>query len=375
MNFSQTLEHQLVHGNSLKILQINTEKTWRGGERQTLLTMKGLLDAGVDVKLLCLADYPLARRAARDSMPLILMPGQKQALGYLIKKGRSYDLLHAQTSKAQSLAVMSRPFHGRKIVYTRRVDFRPNGLSTKLKYRLTDHLVAISPAISEILESFVPGKTIRIIPSCVDTSRNVRSASEKALNLKKNYPEHKIVATIAAMVNHKDPLTMVRAVYELKKLAEDAFIFIHFGLGELEVLVRAEINRLGLEKDYLLMGFEDDVESFFPIFDVFVMSSQEEGLGSSVLEAFRYRVPVVSTRAGGLERLVSGRGLVCNAQDNECLAAKINELLMSPERYRDMVQKAQDYVLVEHSLEKMTSDYIRVYEQMLKSDIRHLTSE
>jgi glycosyltransferase involved in cell wall biosynthesis len=337
--------------------------------------MKGLLDAHVDAHLLCLADYPLARKAALESMPLILLPGQKQALGYLIRNGRSFDLIHAQTGKAQSLAVMTRPFHGRKVMYTRRVDFSPSGLGAKLKYRFTDQLVAISPAISEILEPFLPGRTIRIIPSCVDTSRNACSASEKALNLKKNHPNRRIVATIAAMVPHKDPLTMVRTVYELKKLAGDGFIFIHFGLGELEGTVRSEINRLGLVNDYLLMGFDDDVESFFPIFDIFVMSSQEEGLGSSVLEAFRYRVPVVSTRAGGLEKLVSGRGLLCPVQDHSCLAGKINEMLMSPERYKDMVQNAQDYVLIEHSLEKMTSDYIRVYQQMLKSDFRNQTSD
>ncbi len=349
----------------MKILQINTEKTWRGGERQTLLTMKGLLKAGFHPHLLCLEDHPLAVRANHESMPLVTVRDQKQALVYLVKNGRSFDLLHAQTSKAQSLAVMSLPFHRRKVLYTRRVDFRPRGLASRLKYRLTNQIVAISPAIRDILESFLPGRNIKIIPSCIDTSRNTLPASENALELKNKYPDRKIVASIAALVPHKDPLTMVRTIYELKRLAGDAFIFIHFGRGELEEMVRSEVKRLGLEDHYLLMGFEDDVERFFPVFDVFVMSSREEGLGSSVLEAFRYKTPVVSTRAGGLEKLVSGRGLVCGVQDHECLAKKINELLVSRERFKDMVQKAHDYVLSRHSLEKITGDYTRVYEQML----------
>jgi len=337
--------------------------------------MKGLLDAGVDAHLLCLADHPLARRAALESMPMSLVPDQKQALGYLIKSGRFFDLIHTQTSRAQSLAVIALPFHRRKVLYTRRVDFRPRGLTSRLKYSLTSQIVAISPAIKDILESFQPGRTIKIISSCIDTSRTAFSTSEKALELKNKSQDRKIVASIAAMVPHKDPLTMVRTIYELKKMAGDAFIFIHFGRGELEDMVKSEVKRLGLEDHYLLMGFEDDVERFYPVFDVFVMSSQEEGLGSSVLEAFRYKTPVVSTRAGGLEKLVSGRGLVCNVQDHECLAEKINKLLVSPERYKDMVQKAHDYVLSEHSLEKMTSDYIRVYEQMLESDVRRPTSD
>ena len=45
----------------MHILQINTEKGWRGGERQTLLSMEGLRDAGVTVTLLCIKNRPLWR--------------------------------------------------------------------------------------------------------------------------------------------------------------------------------------------------------------------------------------------------------------------------------------------------------------------------
>ena len=350
---------------SLRILQINTEKTWRGGERQTLLTMKGLLGAGIKVRLLCLENHPLAVKAAQESIPMIMVRNQKHALMYLVKHGSAFDLIHAQTGKALSLAVIAKSFHRRKVLYTRRVDFRPRGAVAKLKYRLTDQIVAISPAIKDILQAFMPSGDIEVIPSCIDTSREALPAKEKALEFKEKFRPRKIIGTIAAMVPHKDPLTMVRAVSELNRLSPVKFVFLHFGTGELEERVKAEVRRLGLEDKYLFMGFKEDVETFYPIFDVFVMSSQEEGLGSSVLEAFRYKVPVVSTRAGGLEKLVSGRGLLCPVNDHVCLARNISRLLSSPEQFRQMVQKAHDYVLDRHSLERMTRDYIRVYERML----------
>ncbi len=349
----------------IKILQINTEKTWRGGERQTLLTMKGLLHQGQKPRLLCLEKHPLARKAASESIPVALVKNQKQALRYLARHGSSFDLIHAQTGKAQSLAVIARSFHRRKIVYTRRVDFKPQGLAAKLKYRLTDRTIAISPAIGKILESFLPSTRVEVIPSCIDTSRETLPPSAKALDLRKKHPAQRIVGTIAAMVPHKDPLTMVRTIKELSRLAPEEFVFVHFGGGEMENTVKSEVKRLGLEDTYLFMGFEENVENFYPVFDIFVMSSREEGLGSSVLEAFRYKVPVVSTTAGGLEKLVSGRGLLCPVHDHECLAAKISELLNSPEKYRDLTRRAHDHVLEEHSLEKMTRDYIRVYETLL----------
>ncbi|MFO7728626.1 MAG: glycosyltransferase family 4 protein [Desulfonatronovibrio sp.] len=349
----------------MKILQINTEKTWRGGERQSLLTMKGLLHQGLQPRLLCLENYPLARKAAGQSIPVALVKNQKQALRYLIKHGSSFDLIHAQTGKAQSLAVIARAFHRRKIIYTRRVDFKPQGLAAKFKYRLTDRTIAISPAIKNILESFPAPGSVAVIPSCIDTSRETLTPSAKALDLQNKYPGRKIVGTIAAMVPHKDPLTMVRTIRELNRLSPEKFIFVHFGHGEMENMVKSEVKRLELEDTYLFMGFEDNVESFYPVLDIFVMSSQEEGLGSSVLEAFRYKVPVVSTSAGGLEELVSGRGLTCPVHDYKCLAAGIGELLAAPEKFRGMVQNAYEYVLNHHSLERMTQDYIRVYQDLL----------
>ncbi|MFW5731050.1 MAG: glycosyltransferase family 4 protein [Desulfonatronovibrionaceae bacterium] len=351
----------------MKILQINTEKTWRGGERQTFLTALGLMQAGHQVAVLCLKGRPLHKICLQHSIQVLPAAGQKNAFGCLLRHGQSFDILHAQTGKGQSLAVASRPWHCRPVIYTRRVDFRPKGTAARIKYRLTTEVAAISPAIRDIIAPLAQGKTIPVIPSCIDTSRPVLKPCPRALALRQKYSRQAIIATTAALVPHKDPLTMVRAIYALKKISPDQFIFLHFGQGRLLESVRQEINRLDLDREYLLMGFDPEVERWFPVFDIFAMSSSEEGLGSSVLEAFRYKIPVVSTDAGGLRDLVSGRGLLCPAGHHECLAAKLKQLLNEPEQHQDMVSRAYDHVLNMHSLEKMTSDYILVYQNLLET--------
>ena len=350
---------------ALKILQINTEKGWRGGERQTLFTMKGLARAGQDVRLVCLRDSPLARRARAESLAVSEVKTQAGALRFLATQGRDFDILHAQTGRGQSLAVMTRPLHGRRIVYTRRVDFVPRGTLSLLKYHYTHQTVAISQAIKDILEGTLPGRQVEVIPSCLDTTVSLRSPSAEALSLKKRLTPGKIIACAAALVPHKDPLTLVRAAARLRDESDLDFVIVHFGRGPMKAEVRREISRLGLKRSYLLMGFEQDLESFFPVFDLFVMSSQEEGLGSSVLDAFRYRVPVVSTDAGGLKDLVSGRGLICPVGDPVCLARSMARVLRSPEAFQDMTSKARAYVVREHSLEEMTRRYIRLYREVL----------
>ncbi|WP_045217441.1 glycosyltransferase family 4 protein [Desulfonatronovibrio magnus] len=355
----------------MDILQINTEKTWRGGERQTFFLMKGLMKAGLHVKLLCLKGRPLEQICLKHSLPVISVNDQKHAFRYLLKYGGNYDLLHAQTGKGQSLAIMAKPLHRCPVVYTRRVDFRPSNILSKLKYRFTDQVVAISPAIKNILSNVMPLEDIAVIPSCIDTSRESLEPSAKALSVRAKLPDCKIFGTIAALVPHKDPLTMVKAVDKLSGISDKKFVFLHFGQGELEAEVKEEINRRGLDDIYLLMGFDEEVERFYPIMDGFVMSSREEGLGSSVLDAFRYKVPVAATDAGGLRFLVTTRGLVSSAENPEKLAENMKFLLESSQKVQEMVARAHEYVLLEHGLDSMINDYLKIYEKVLRMPIDH----
>ena len=91
----------------MRVLQINTERTWRGGERQTIYSIEGLLASGVEVGLLCRDHFPLHRRARE--LPITCHPVQSTAQGIEVASlaGRNYDIVHAQSAKGQSIAVLS----------------------------------------------------------------------------------------------------------------------------------------------------------------------------------------------------------------------------------------------------------------------------
>jgi len=347
----------------MHILEINTEKTWRGGEKQTLLTCRGLARAEMHVDLLCLEGFPLADKARRAGITVHAQSGQPGAVRFLLAHGRNYDLIHVQTARAQNWAVLTKPVHGRPVVCTRRVDFVPRGRLTLAKYRATDRVVAISGAISAVLGRFgIPD--VPVIPSCIDLERTPEpSVSWEELCTKHQVRGPKIIGTIAALVPHKDPLSMVRAVAHLSELRND-FTFVHFGDGELRETVEQEILRLGLDSIYRLTGFQDNAEALLPRFDLFAMSSCEEGLGSTVLEAFRHRIPVAATTAGGLAELVAGRGLNSPVGDPEQLAENMHRLLDDPDLAEALANRAHEYVLSEHSLKKMTRAYLELFSSM-----------
>lgn len=347
----------------MKILQINTEKTWRGGERQTLYNIQGFLQQGHEVALLCRKNFPLHQKAKELDIPIHAVSNGLQATLYLIKHARYADVMHAQTSSGQLYSVASSLFHKTPVVYTRRVDFVPQSFFTKLKYTRTHKLVAISSAVKNILENFGL-RNISVIPD-IAVAKTLNEERAKKLIHFKGWHNKKIVATIAALVPHKDPITMVRAIYYLSQIRDD-FMFLHFGEGVLQHEVEKEIARLNVSRWYHLMGHIDEVEDFFSVFDVFVMSSQEEGLGSSVLDAFLYKVPVVATNAGGLKEVVTGNGLLCDVKDAQALALSINEVLNDADLRKDITDAAYQNVIHYYALETVTKQYQEVFKEVIK---------
>lgn len=346
----------------MHILHVNTEKGWRGGERQTLLSMEGLRRAGVDATLLCLRGRPLHRRVAEAGFPVVAVGSQLSAAMHLLLSRHHYSVIHAQSSRAFGIAAAASLVCRTPVVYTRRVDFSPKGVLTRWKYGRASALVAISGAIRDILQNAGMGSATVI--SSIVTERQPDIRRSEALRKRMELGERAVVGIVAAMVGHKDPLTAIRAAARVHVHFPEV-VFLHFGDGPLRNEVEHESERLGMRGVYLLAGYQTRVEDFFPLFSCFVMSSQKEGLGSSVLDAFKYGVPVASTTAGGLAELVEERGLTCAPRDPAALAENIIRLLTDRKLAGRLKKKAFDYVVTYHSCTYLTGKYIELYRRII----------
>lgn len=350
---------------ALRILQINTERGWRGGERQTLLTAVGLRARGHHVELLLRAGSALAERAHALGL-VVYTAGGGFAFGvWLALHGRRYDVLHAQTAKVVAWAVAFAPLHGRPLVFSRRTSFPMEAgvWLTRLKWRRVSQMVAISEAAAQAPRSL--GVTTQVIPSAVlpiaaDASRIKGFLKHRALE------GRRLVGTAAALSVEKDPVTLVRAAARVCAQFQDV-VFVHWGAaGAASHATQQTIAELGLQDRYLLLGFEPEVEQLFAALSVFVMASRFEALGSSVLDAMLQNVPVVSTNAGGLKETVcEGRGLVCAPGDADAMAAHIVFMLAQPEQARAMVDVACAAVRSEYAVDSMVDRYIEVYRGVL----------
>ncbi len=350
----------------MKILVLNTERSWRGGERQTLYQLEGYREAGLDASLLCLAGSPLQKRGRELGLSVLTVPSQLTALSFLAIRGRLFDIIHAETGRTQSMAVVTKFLHHCPVVYTRRVDFVPNGIFTLWKYRKTDRLIAISHAIAMILREKDLGK-VDVIPSVV---RPYKQNRERIAELKKQYAPNgeTIIGTVSALVEHKDPLTMVRAFKEVHN-KRDNKVFLHFGEGSLRKKVESLVMELDLESVYHLPGHVDDIEEILPLLEVFTMSSQEEGLGSTVLDAFLAECPVATTDAGGLKETVEGRGMLSPVHSSEGLANNILAILENGALDKQHRREVHKEIVELYSIKISTAKQVAIFKEILKEEL------
>ena len=364
----------------MKILHINTERTWRGGEQQTLYLLRGLSQRQIGCHLVCQPDSPMAVKASEAGVEVIpiAMHGEADLLAgrrlHKLIRTHHYDIVHSHTSHAHSLAFMAAIGCNICRLVTRRVDFtifrnrflRFNGI----KYRyMADYYIAISQKIKEIMvDDGIAAERISVVHSGIDLQRFAGISGDHLWSEFKLKPDEAVVINVAHLAGHKGQQFLVRAVpHVLKKIPGVRFFII--GEGQLMAELRALSDSLGIQQALTFTGFRKDVGAFYQIADLFVMSSVQEGLGTAVLDALALGKPVVATNAGGIPEIIKDgdTGRLVAAGDPQALAQGIVEMLTHKEQAQRMAGRGQALVQEQFSIDAMVENNLAVYRQLLAS--------
>ncbi len=175
---------------------------------------------------------------------------------------------------------------------------------------------------------------------------------------------------VGRLAYQKRPDLAVRAVNELRRRVEYAHLLI-VGDGPQHDELQALIADLGLGDAVYLLGRREDVPRLLAHASCFLLTSRYEGCPLSVLEAMATGLPVVATRMGGIDEVVSdGRsGLIVEAQPG-AIADALAALLSDPEFSTRMGAEARRVVQRRFSRSRMAAETVAIWEAAAESRSR-----
>jgi len=334
-----------------RIAHVITESNLGGAQRNTLLSVQGLLAAGMDVELICGPGGPLPEVARTSGAVAHLLPELVREVDPVrdmrallairrLCRQRRYRLVHTHCTKAGLLGRVAAWWAGvPAIVHTVHgapfqlgPDTRTRVFLTleRLVGRVTDRLVCVGETFRRQVAGWgiAPEAKLTTIYSGHDfgalTPQRGVDETKAALGLAEAWP---IVGTVARLTEAKALHVLIEAVAALRA-RHPRLRLVLVGDGPLRPALEETVRRLGCADTVVFLGERDDVADLLGVFDVYAMSSLWEGVGRAMTEAMLAGRPVVATDVGGVgELVVDGEtGLVRPPADPAALAAAIDQV-------------------------------------------------
>jgi glycosyltransferase involved in cell wall biosynthesis len=361
----------------IPILHLNTARTWRGGEKQTLYLSRYLQERGYPSAVICQDDSELHRRLRDMSLKgyPVRMRSEFDVFSAIaiakIMKRLKPGILHMHTAHAHTLGMLSNLFYRIPInVVSRRVDFRVGrNFLSRLKYRFPDAYIAVSDAVRAVLiEDGIPeGRVVTIHSGIVPYSSEEIKTDYLFDEFRgiDNLKGRIRLVNVAALTHQKDQATLIGAMDCLVK-SDRRFILFIVGDGELKRSLLELTETLGLQDHIVFTGFRDDAINFIKFSDLFVLSSRWEGLGTSIIDAMALGRPIVATETGGIPELIeSGESGILVERENPVQFAEAIRRLVFDDALRNRISEMAHRKAREFSIERTVSRTIELYETLL----------
>ncbi len=298
----------------------------------------------------------------------------------LIRKERP-QIVHTHLAKAGTLGRLAAKLAGVPVVvHTFHGNlFQEHFNSTKgslflylerILTRISSKIIAISPSQEKELLRYQVGASRKIarIPLGLDlepflTAEQNRGTFRKELALEESTPLIGIVARLVPIKGHSYFFEAAKQIGQAFPLAK----FVGVGDGPLRTKLEKLVADSGIEDKVIFCGFRKDLVNVYADLDIVVLSSLNEGLPVSVIEALAAKKAVVATNVGGVKDLIEHMitGIIVPKQDPRKLAQGIEYLLRYPQEALKFGENGRKKVYPWLNYTRLVSDIEDLYESLM----------
>jgi glycosyltransferase involved in cell wall biosynthesis len=291
-------------------------------------------------------------------------------------RGWRADLLHCHLPLAGVVGRIAGKMVGIPVLYTEHNLPGSYALPTRLlnlaTWPMQQHVFAVSDAVhSSIVTSRLRGVPVRVVQNGVCTEKFSPAAVRKS-EIRERLgiaASTTVVGTVAGFRRQKRLDIWLEAASLVHQHDADV-CFLLVGDGRRRPEVEQKIDELDLGEITRLVGVQEDVAPYLEAMDIYLMSSDFEGLPVALLEAMSMQLPVVTTPVGGIrETVVDGRtGVLVPTGDAAALASVVLELIADQDRRQAMGNAGRERVREHFSLARAVRETESVYTRVLQQE-------
>ena len=142
---------------------------------------------------------------------------------------------------------------------------------------------------------------------------------------------------------------------------------IFFGDGpEKENLIEIT-NQYNLSAKVSFFGYINDLKNWLPLFDIFVLPSEWEGISMAILEAMTYALPIITTSTGGNPEIILDgvNGLLIPPKDTDALTSALENLITDPDQRHRIGEAGRVRVMDKFDINNTIQEIDRLYKALL----------
>lgn len=298
------------------------------------------------------------------------------------------DVLHSHTAKAGTLAriaaallprgrrprIIVHTFHGH--VFQGEFSKRTSKIIIWVEHllaRRTTRVLAVSDEVADDLVTLgvAPAEKVETVRLGFDLSRfavqgSARDDARRLTRERFGIPQEALVVTlIARVVKVKRVDRFIDMASRLAEARTDVW-FLIVGDGDRRIECETSPVATALGKRLVWASFQRDIPSMCFASDVVALTSDNEGTPVCLIEAQAAGVPVVTTRVGGVQTVVThGQTGQIVGQDAGELADAVGALLDDPDTRNRMGTLGRRHSVATFSIERLVADICSLYERLL----------
>ncbi len=340
------------------VCHINVARGYRGGERQTELLIRELAQRGVSQALVCRKSQPLSQRLLDLDIEIREVSGNP--LGVVLASGNA-ELLHVHEGRSVYAAWIRHCFRGTPYVITRRVNnpIREHRWAHKT-YRGAASVAAVAPQVADIVREWDAAINVTVVHS---GSSGLEANAEAVRRIRSQWPDKFLVGHVGALDNAQKGQEYIIEVARRCAQEHSDLHFLLVGGGDDEQFLRE--LAAGLE-NVTFTGFVDNVGDYLGAFDLFILPSNREGIGSILFDAMEQKLAIVASRVGGVPDIVhdNENGLLIEPGSPEQLLNAIIRL-RGDAAMRERLGEAGMRIAASYTAGAMCEKYLEIYSETL----------